>query len=413
MSLESPAAPATAHPAQRRLRKSTDKPLNVPKAMASVDSDSAWRRLREEFPITATRAYLFAGGMAPLCSAARAAIEAFSTLWARDPVALYREYAGEQAKLLRAEVAALIGAGADDVAIVDSTSRGNNLAVQMLEAPPGSNVVVDSTTYPSALYPWLLRDAVEIRHVASVEGRPSLADLERRVDARTVAVSVSHVCRLSGFRHNLRVLARIAHAVGAVLLVDAAQSVGAIRIDVREDDLDFLSFGAMKWLLGMPGVAFFYVRPELQERWRPPHVGRARIESGELLLPAGGARHELSTLSWGALAASREGVRLLTSVAFESVESRVLDLSGSVVTGLLERGVHVWTPPERSARAGIVAFECGVPDRLRGFLRERGVDVWGWEERRLMRVDPHVYNDEEDIACFFEGYDILGRLPDD
>jgi cysteine desulfurase/selenocysteine lyase len=379
-------------------------------------SNPAWRDLRAQFPITATRAYLFAGGMAPLSSPARAAIEAYEALWASDPVAVYSEYAGEQAGSLRSEIASLIGAAPEDVAIVDSTSRGNNLAVQMLAAPPGSNVVVDSTTYPTALYPWLLRDGVEIRRVASVDGLPSVADVPNLVDDRTVAISVSHVCRLTGFRHHLEALAAIAHAVGAALVVDAAQSMGVVRLDVRETGVDFLSFGAMKWLLGTPGIAFFYVRPDLQEALPPPQVGgRAAVEDGKLRLPRGGTRHELSSLNWSGLGACREGLRLLGSVPSGSVESRVLDLSGVVIDGLLERGVQVWTPRERSLRAGIVAFECGAPDRLRGFLRRRGVDVWGWQRRRLMRVDPHVYNDEQDVARFFEAYDAFRRseLPDD
>lgn len=374
---------------------------------------AAFRPIRHQFPITAARAYLFAGGMAPLSSASRAAVEAYSALWASDPVSAYRSHPREQTEALRADIAAIIGARADDVAIVDSTSRGNNLAVQMLAAPAGSNVVVDATTYPTALYPWLLRDGVEIRRVRSIDGLPSLSEFGSLVDEHTAAVSVSHVCRLTGFRHDLRPLAEIAHAAGAALVVDAAQSIGVVPIEVQEAGVDFLSFGAMKWLLGTPGIAFFYVQPELQERLSPPHVGgSAAVEQRKLVLPAGGVRHELSSINWLGVEASRRGLALLTSMPREAVERRVLELSGNVIEGLLQRGAVVRTPREAGRRAGIVAFANGAPVALSRFLRERDVDIWGWERQQLVRVDPHVYNNEQDIERFFDAYDAFRNLSD-
>ncbi len=342
--------------------------------------------------------------MAPLSTTAQAAIERYVALWADDPIRAYREYPHEQADLLRAEIAGLIGARAEDVAIVDGTSRGNNLAVQMIDTPVGANVVVDATTYPTALLPWQLRP-VELRRVSSSDdGTPSLTDFRRLIDEDTVAVSVSHVCRLSGFRHDLRALAEIAHAAGAALVVDAAQSVGVVPIDVDADGIDFLSFGAMKWLLGVPGIAFFYVRPELQDA--VPHVGGSGKSGDErIAFPTGAARHQLSSLNWAGLEGSRCGLALLAEVGREEVEARVLALSDRVINGLLERGARVRTPRDPDRRAGIVAFECPSAGRLQRFLREHCVDVWGWEQRQLVRVDPHIYNNDDDIARFLAGYD--------
>lgn len=352
-------------------------------------TDPAFAELRREFPVVAARAYLFAGGLAPLSAPGRAALAAYEELWTADPVTAYREYPRLQADLLRREVAALIRARPADVSIVDSTSRGNNLAVQMVPARPGANVVVDVTTYPSALAPWLSR-GVEVRQAASADGIAGL------VDERTAAISVSHVCRLTGFRHDLAALAEVAHAAGALLLVDAAQSVGAVRVDVGASGVDFLSFGAMKWLLGMPGIAFFYVGRDVQERLPPPHVAASE---------GAGARHELGSLAWPGLQATRAGLALLRRLPEETVERRLLELSGRLIDGLGKRGCRVHTPADPARRAGIVAFEADRPDALRAFLRERGVDVWGWEQRRLMRADPHVYNDEADLDRFFAALD--------
>jgi selenocysteine lyase/cysteine desulfurase len=90
------------------------------------------------------------------------------------------------------------------------------------------------------------------------------------------------------------------------------------------------------------------------------------------------------------------------------VEQRVLWLSGLLIEGLRERGLDVWTPREPERRAGIVAFRHSHPDALRSHLRELGVDVWGWQERELMRVDPHVYNVPADVERLLDGLDTFG-----
>jgi len=369
-------------------------------------ADDYFVSLREAFPITRTRSYLFAGGLAPLSEPGRKALAEYARLCAADPVTAYREYASSEAERLRERVARFIGARAEEVGIVDSTSRGNNLGVQLIDAPPGGNVVVDSTTYPSALYPWLhpTRAHVEIRRVPDECGRPVVEAFERLVDDRTVAISVSHVCRLTGFRHDLRRLARLAHAVGASLLVDAAQSVGAIAIDVGDAEVDVMAFGAMKWLLGTPGVAFLYVAPAFAERYAASGSGAALTDAAHA---TGSLRFELRTLHWGGLAASRRGAELLSGPGMRAVEQLVLQLSGLVIEGLRERGIDVLTPTDAERRAGIVAFRHHQPEALRLHLRALGIDVWGWQERELVRADPHVYNDQADIERFLSGLDVF------
>jgi selenocysteine lyase/cysteine desulfurase len=349
--------------------------------------------------------------MAPLSLPAQEELATYAGLSAADPLTAYREYPQRESVRLREVVAQFLNAQAEELAIVDSASRGNNLATQMLEAPPGANVVVDSTTYPSALLPWLLRadGGLEIRRASETNGLPATDDLAALVDEKTIALSISHVCRKTGFRHDLRSLADSAHAHGALLLVDGAQSVGAVSVDVDGDGVDLMSFGAMKWLLGTPGVAFLYVRRSLIDRLRPAQAGsagvRVKVGSKELEFQSGAQRYELSSGNWGGLGASRSGAELLASVPLMEVERRVLDLSGRLIDGLRKRGLVVHTPGERSRRAGIVAFEHERAGELHSHLREAAVDVWAWQNEQLVRADPHVYNADSDIDRFFAGLD--------
>jgi selenocysteine lyase/cysteine desulfurase len=368
---------------------------------------------RAEFPITQRRAYLFSGGLAPAARSVRAAHDRWTEAWMYDPAAPYAAYR-EEWDAARERFARLIGASPDEVAIVDHTSRGSNLIVQMIEAAPGSNVVVDDYTYPSSLYPWLLkaRSDTEVRWVAAHEGRVAFDDLARAVDGNTVALSVTHVSPKTGFRHDLAALADLAHTHGAYLVVDAAQSAGALDLDVRRMGVDFLTTCAMKWLLGAPGVGFLFIAREHVERLEPPHVGYPGVErrpgarpTDPLTFRGGARRHEPGMPSLAGVAASRAGLDLLLEVGMPAVERQVLALSGRCIDGLLSRNVRTSTHLDPRLRAGVIAVPVVDGEQIVAFLRERDVDVWTDPSATLLRIDPHFFNDDSDLTRFFSALD--------
>jgi cysteine desulfurase / selenocysteine lyase len=372
---------------------------------------------RQCFPITRTRAYLFSGGLAPAATAVREAHDRWTDAWMYDPAAPYADYQGEW-ELARQRFATLIRAEPDEVALVDHTSRGSNLIVQMLEAPAGSNVVVDDYTYPSSIYPWLLASKahVEVRQVKARDHAIDIDDLARMVDDHTFAISISHVSPRSGFRHDLATLAELAHAHGALLIVDAAQSAGALDLDVRALGVDFLTTCAMKWLLGAPGVGFLYVAREHVDRLAPPHVGYAGVRrapgvgvSDPLEFRPGARRHEQGMPGLAGVAASRVGLDLLLEIGIRIIEPHVLELSGACVDGLLRRDLELYTRSEPELRAGVVALPVVAGRRIVAFMRERAVDIWTDPGETLLRIDPHIFNNSDDLARFFAGLDDFRR----
>ena len=94
------------------------------------------------------------------------------------------------------------------------------------------------------------------------DGRVDLTDFERIVDDRTRLVQVSQVSYVNGFRYDLRGLSEIAHEHGAKMLVDSTQAVGALKVDVKKEGIDFVSTAPYKYLMGPAGLAFLYVSSE-------------------------------------------------------------------------------------------------------------------------------------------------------
>lgn len=371
------------------------------------------KEVRELFPVLKNRAYMFSGGIAPNSTRTLEAIDDFNSKLTNDPGELYRT-AREDFDLVRKLFAGLVGADEDEIAITDCTGAGSNLAVELIDPIPGSNVVFDASAYPSAAFPWMLpeRNHVERRFVPYRDRLVHLEDIAAAMDDNTIAVSVSHVSQETGFRYDLSELAKLTHKYGAVLCVDAMQSAGALRIDVHKEDIDFLATGAMKWLMGSAGVGFFYAARRHLDRM-PPHAGgpgavRDKRPWGEReFVPLPGAdRLHLGMPNLLGLAATRPGLEILHELGMETVEAHVLDLSGYCITQLRERGLTVVTPFEEKDRAGIVSIQMkSDEDALKAdeFLTGQGVDAYHAEE--ILRVDPHVFNNRDDIDRFLTGLD--------
>ncbi len=362
--------------------------------------------VRELFPILSERAYLFSGGIAPASTPMLAAVERHLDALTHDTGDLYPRFMDES-RVLRKRFAALMGADEAEIVVNDSTSAGSSLAVSLVAPKPGGNVVFDGYPYPSSVYPWMLppRDGLERRFVQPRGGLIHLEDMERAIDDKTVAVSVSHVTPAQGFRHDIGALARLAHARGALLIVDGAQSAGALNIDLHATGVDFFATTAMKWLLGPAGVGFLYVAARHLER-RPPTAGWVSTERTDMeqlrLLPSA-ERFQLGMPNLMGVAAALPGIDVLLETGMAVVEAHVLDLTAYCIDGLRERGITVRTPRDPARRAGVIAAESDDAGALQAFLTARGVDTYFL--RNLFRVDPHVFNNRADIDRLLAGID--------
>jgi selenocysteine lyase/cysteine desulfurase len=335
-------------------------------------------KIREQFPITNEKVYLAHASRGPLPICGAEAIQRY----VRDSMhsGLTLVDAGVPEDGGRALFAQLIGAGKDEVAFVENTSVGLNIAAGVVDQRKGSNVVTTDYEYSSVTYPFLRREpGVKVRFVENVEGEVLLGDMEKAVDDETVAVVVSHVHWLNGFRHDLKALAEIAHEHGAYLIVDAIQSAGAMRIDARRDGVDFLTAGCYKWLLSPPGSGYLYVRRELIESLKPSLAGW-RSTSGvrdrdHLTLKFSGdaRRFEIGAPAYISLVAATEAMKLLLDAGKDFIEERVLMLTGRLGDALRELGLYVTSPETASYSSGILNFRVDQPQNVVEELKSEGI----------------------------------------
>ena len=253
---------------------------------------------------------------------------------------------------------------------------------------------------------------MEARAVPHRTGGDLIGDVEGRMDGRTRLVAVSSVLFSTGHRPDLRRLGSICRGRGALLCVDAIQSLGVLQMDVRDRKIDLLSADAHKWLLGPEGIGIFYCRKGLAARLDPVLVGWKSVKNEfdfdrpNLELKEDALRFEEGSQNLLGIIGLGAALDLLMEVGVKNIESRVLSLGDSIIGHLDRRGFELLTPRGRDERGGAVTFR-GTFDPLvvRDGLRERGilVNVRGGG----LRVSPHFYNTEQEIETLFRTIDRL------
>ncbi len=363
--------------------------------MVTPDED----RWREEFPIARELVYLNNCSLTPLPRRGRERIERFAKEWTElGGRAWYDHWVGEY-ESMRGDVAAVLGADVDEVAIEPNVSAGLVGIASTLDYAKRPKVVVADLDFPTDghVFHAVAPRGARVDFVRSPDRvRVPLELFERAVDETTAAVCTGHVYFTTGWIQDVKALAEICHRKGARLIVDAYQSIGAFPFDVHASGIDYLVGGTLKWLMGGPGIAFLYARRDVADAAHPSAVGWWGVADPfafdiEHLDPGKGARRfEYGTPAVAAIYAARAGMELLREVGVETVRARHMLLSQRLVDGARAQGWTVRCPTGAGERTAIVTLEHPDPQRAVESLRRNGVIV---DSRPgLIRLSPHYFN---------------------
>ncbi|MBM4466408.1 MAG: aminotransferase class V-fold PLP-dependent enzyme, partial [Chloroflexi bacterium] len=303
--------------------------------------------LRREFPLTEECTFLDHAATSPLPGRTREAMTRF--IEARRFVNQAWEEYKTLDQDLRQALGKLINASPEEIALVQNTAEGINIAAHAIPLQPGDNVVFCDMEYPANVYPWmnLERYGVEARIVPHRDGGLAVDDLEQHVDQRTRVVAASSVEFLTGFRNDLKGIGEFCKARGLYFVVDAIQSLGVIPLDVRECQIDMLSCGGPKWLMGPCGLGFFFCRRELIQEMKPAYAGASSVVDFEnfrdynLTFLPNARRFELGTPNLVGMVGLLASVRLLMEVGIEDIQRWTLHLTDVLIEDLQERGYQI------------------------------------------------------------------------
>jgi len=381
-------------------------PAILPRELRAHDDPADPLGVRRDFPVVRDGLYLNSAYIAPVPLPVAEAARLFAERKASKPVSL-----GEmQAKTddVRGQFARLVGADPDEIGFLFATSEGENIVAAALDLQPGDNVVVDELHYETTFV--LYRHLEETRRIAlrivrHRDGRVTADDFARAVDARTRLLSVAWVSHQNGFRHDMRPLADLAHAHGALFYTDAVQALGMFPVDVRKEGVDVMTSGTYKWLLGGFGVAPFFVRRELLEKIRLDRYGALHVEKDlgdhryEIFRTA--KKFEYATLPFAEVYQLGAALAYLDRVGVDRIERHTVALAGELRDGLAALGFRLFTPPGN--RSSIVSLRLDKNQaRARDVLDGAGVQVSFRENGSMIRISPALFNTSGEIRRFLE-----------
>lgn len=354
-----------------------------------TDTDSA--PFRSQFPVFERVSYLNAGTEGPVprqaVEAVRARIEyeAGNGRCGRP----YFEGVMDLASRSRSAYADVLGCDASEVALTGSTTDGVNTVVAGLDLRPGDEIVTSDEEHPGLLAP--LGRAAR-RHGVTIRVVP-FAELPGEVGAKTRLIACSHVSWVGGRVADVPALSD----TGVPVLLDAAQALGAVPVDVRALGCDFYAASGQKWLCGPEGSGCLFVRTERLDELMVPWPGYSSLADAQKALefePAEGVKR----LDHGFPSGMRStwalaSLETLAAAGWEWVHERAATLAARLAERLAERGLEV-QPRGRSTlvswKAGDAAAEV---DRLAG----EGVVVRSIPALNLVRASVGAWSSEDEL----------------
>jgi selenocysteine lyase/cysteine desulfurase len=247
---------------------------------------------------------------------------------------------------------------------------------------------------------------VKIVEIPSRDGGVVLEDVQKVVTPKTRVVTVSAVQFATGVRTDLAALGEFCQASGVLFCVDGIQQVGAFPLDVNAMHIDLLAADSHKWMLGLPGIGFAYVRSTVLPRLRPALVGwkseKNPLEFDRLKfdLREDAAKLESGTQSFANILGLGQALALLDGVGQSAIASHITDWLVEAESALTQKGLRPGPTPGR--RAGILTFESpsGTPE---AFMQKALASRVHLSARRgRVRISPHLYSGERELSSLMD-----------
>lgn len=367
--------------------------------MPAADLATLRARWRAEVPALENYIPLNHCSQAPPNNRTRSALDRYLASWSQKGM----DWEGwvAEVELARAAFARLIDADPVDVAVATSVSQAvSSIAGALDYAAPRSEVLVDALEFPTVSQIWAAQRRRGAR-VRAIEAEGQHYDLDHvAASEQTALVSLTHGVYADGTLRNLEPVIEAAHDVGALVLVDAYQSLGTVPVSVQDLGVDVLVSGCLKYLLGLPGIAFAYVSPAVSKRLEPVATGWFGRQnpfafSPELDWADGARRFDLGTPPIIEAYVARAGVEWLLEVGLDQVRSSTLSTSAALLDGGRALGLKVAGPAAADERTPMVALEVADATGVEAGLKEQGIIASA--RGSVIRLAPHFYTSDEDV----------------
>jgi kynureninase len=368
---------------------------------------------RDEFPVVQRKSYLISASLGPVSRRAKGYldeyVEAWETMGAPEPVWFHRIF--PEIRTVKEIYAGLIGADYEELAITTNVTMALASVLSCLDLSGERNrIVLTELDFPTDGHVALAqqRRGAEVVFLESPDGLTvPLESFAEAIDERTAIVILNRVLYQSSALLDAQEICRLAREAGAWTVIDDFHGAGIVPIDVHRVGCDFHTTGVLKWLCGGPGLTFLYARRDLLPRLEPTIAGwwsqrePFSFNLKELDWHPTARRFETGTHPAPTAFFAHGGLEIIAEVGVERIRERQTALADHVIERADAAGIPVRTPRDASRRGGVVNLGVGEgAQKVADALYERDVCVDA--RRDGIRVSPHFFNTEDDVARLFE-----------
>ncbi len=369
--------------------------------------DPSLARYRADYPILADTTYMNSNSMGAMPRQAKEALATYAEDWATEGVEVWGEWVKVVDEVSDA-AARFIGAPPGQTILNQNVAFFQAQIASCLDFSGTRNkVVMEALQFPNVIYVWERHQELggRLELVPSDDGMtvPTERILEA-IDEETLIVPISHGIYVSGALQDVKAICDRAHEVGALVMVDAYQTVGVVPIDVAEWGADIVVSGSHKWLCGGPGTAFMWMKPEVRERLHPRitgwmgHAAPFAFEPAPIAYAESNWRFMGGTPSIPAYYVARAAYRNLLEVGVPQIRAHNLALSRIIMDRAQAAGLTVHSPLDDALRTGFVAVDFPTSEAACARLIDEKYKL-DWRPKCGMRLGPQFYTTEAEVVA--------------
>ena len=304
----------------------------------------------------------------------------------------------------REKLGRLLNCKPDRITWIDNVSNGMNVLANGLQWQKGDEIILNDLEFPANVYPFLnlQKKGVVVKFVKNVNGTIKIEDIKKEITPKTKLISISFVQFLTGFRTDLEELGNVCKSNNIIFSVDTIQGAGAINIDIKKCNINFLCGGTQKWLMGLQGLSYMYIEESLQEKMVQANVGWLSVKdywnllNYDLTLKDDTQSFMNGSVNLIGIVAAETSLGMFLDFGMDKVESLVLKNTKYLISKLVELGIDpILKNTEEKNLAGIVTFPLKNAETIQSELEKRNIV---FELRGGMaRMAPHFYNTTDEI----------------
>lgn len=310
----------------------------------------------------------------------------------------------EKVENAKTQFAKLIKCEVDEVAILSSVSDSISSILHSLDLKNNDEICLTELDFPCVGHAVLAQQRKKsfgIKFVPHEQYIIPLDHYDKLISHKTKLVCIPHVSYYNGFKQDIKAISNVVHQNDALLFVDAYQSAGSLDINVEEMGIDILVTGMQKYLLGVPGISFLYIKRDIAERLEPSTTGWFGQEKpfdfnlSELHYAKSAQRFNTGTPPVINAYVAEAALKMINSVGIKNIESYLEDLSSYVLQLAEELGLQLMSPTSITTKGPNTAFFVEDAHIVESSMKDAGFIVSARKD--VIRIAPHIYNTRDDL----------------